>query len=202
MTQAQTNGIDTTKLNRFVAEIERVDEELLSERMSYAARCRPIQERKKDWKQRAADDGIPAKALNTMLRERVHLRAIAKLNSGVEDVDERAFLEEMREKLMPVADLPLFGAAIDEQARKAGVGEKQSAAKPAQEADAGAPKTGRRLRRGKPGESVTEDALPTAPSDGPSDSEADLRPRHLREADEKRAAENAAAIERGIRQLN
>lgn len=107
------NGIDDVKLNRYVGEIEKVDYEILSEKMSYVSRCRPIQERKKDWKERATDDGIPRSALNTILRERALLRSIAKLNSGVEDIDEKAFLAEMREKLKPVADLPLFGAAIE-----------------------------------------------------------------------------------------
>lgn len=108
-----TNGLDEVKLNRYVGEIEKIDDELLSEKMSYVSRCRPYQERKKDWKQRAASDGIPKAALNTMLRERSLLLSIAKLNAKVEDIDERAFIVEMREKLKPVADLPLFGAAID-----------------------------------------------------------------------------------------
>jgi hypothetical protein len=107
------NGIDEVKLNRYVGEIERVDVDLLSEKMSYVSRCRPIQERKKDWKEKAVNDGIPRSALNTMLKERALLRSIAKLNSSVEDIDEKAFLVEMREKLKPVADLPLFGPGAE-----------------------------------------------------------------------------------------
>lgn len=114
-----SNGIDGEKANRFVAEIERCDDELLSERMGYASRCRPIQERKKDWKQRASDDGVPVRALNKILGERKHLRAIAKINAEVDDLDDKATLKELRELLEPVAGLPLFAAALEEAERKA-----------------------------------------------------------------------------------
>jgi hypothetical protein len=149
--------LDQTKLNRYVGEIEKVDEELLSEKMSYVARCKPIQERKKDWKTRARDDGIPAAALNTILKERALLRSIAKLNADVDDVDERAFLIEMREKLKPVADLPLFGAAIQAQEAKV----EAFVAKPDKDKVIGQPR--RRLRRGKADairDDVPEDEAP------------------------------------------
>jgi hypothetical protein len=115
-----SNGIDEVKLNRYVGEIEKIDDELLSEKMSYVSRCKPYKDRKKDWKGKASDDGIPGSALNRILRERSLLRSIAKNNSDVEDIDEKAFMEEMREKLKPVADLPLFGAAIEAAQRFSG----------------------------------------------------------------------------------
>lgn len=111
-----SNGIDEVKLNRYASEIEKAKEELLVEKMAGAARCKPYHQRIKDWKQHASDDGIPRSAFNRVLKERDHLRSIAKLNSDVEDIDEKAFMEEMREKLKPVADLPLFGPGAEKVA--------------------------------------------------------------------------------------
>ncbi len=165
----ETNGIDLKKLNRYVGEIEKIDDELLSEKMSYASRCKPYQERKKDWKQRAADDGIPGTALGTILKERALLRSIAKLNAKVEDIDERALLADMREKIKPVADLPLFSAAIDAQAEKVAKSEGAEAAN--DDALGGLVKDNaarsRRSGRGKAkiNDDIPEEAPPTALGD-------------------------------------
>ena len=113
-----TNGIDAIKANRYVAEIERELDELLSERMSYMSRCKPHHERIAEWKTRAGEDGVPKRALNKILKERALLRSIAKLNSELEE-DDRDLVDDLRAKLNPVADLPIFGAAIEQAEAKA-----------------------------------------------------------------------------------
>lgn len=78
-----SNGIDAVKARRYVKEHERIDAECESIMMAAAAKCRPLREQQKDWRQKAADDGIPKAALKTMLRERMLLGLIAKNNKKV-----------------------------------------------------------------------------------------------------------------------
>jgi hypothetical protein len=59
----------------------------------------------------AKNDGIPPKVMRSVLLERKHLRNAAKVRDKLDDelVDE---LDVLRKSLAPVADLPIFGAAI------------------------------------------------------------------------------------------
>ena len=167
------NGIDATKANRWVHEIEREFDGLLNEKMSHMTRCKPFHERIRAAKDLAAEDGIPKRALNKILKERALLRSIAELNAELED-DDRDLVEDLRAKLKPVADLPLFGAAIEEVEKT-------------------------RKARGAKTSSALDDlaAGPAANDDGK-----DLRPAFLQDKDAVAAEANAAALNAGIKKLN
>jgi hypothetical protein len=187
MSEDTGNKIDEEKAQRFVDEIERCFVELLSERGTYMARCKPIHERIGDWKDRAKDDGIPKKALNTILKERDLIRKIEALNEDLED-DDADQVEMLRNALGPYGDLPLGRAAVDAEERVAST-KPTKAAKP--------PNAGKKGTAKKDAlNSLVDDKLP-AEEDG-----ADVRPEFLRRQEEERIAANAQAIKDGITKLN
>lgn len=65
----------------------------------------------------AKEDGIPVKVLRAALLERKHLKNAAKVRDKLDEelADE---LEQLRDLLKPVADLPIFGAAIADAEKK------------------------------------------------------------------------------------
>ena len=185
--EVASNGIDATKANRYVAEIERELAELLDERITYMNRCKPHHENIADWKERASEDGVPKRALNKILKERGYLRSIAKLNAALEDED-RDLVDDLRAKLKPVADLPLFGAAIEHA--EAGSGSKvvpinRRGKKAAESTEASPAPSG-----SDPLGSLVNDEIPD-----------DVRPAFLRDKDKAAAEANAAALA-GIKPLN
>jgi hypothetical protein len=186
MSEDAGNKIDEEKAQRFVDEIERCFVELLSERGTYMARCKPIHERIGDWKDRAKDDGIPKKALNTILKERDLIRKIEALNEDLED-DDADQVEMLRNALGPYGDLPLGRAAVDAEERVASA-KPAKAAKPPKAGKKGAPK--------KDALNSLVDDKPPAEEDG-----VDVRPEFLRWQEEDRIAANAKAIQDGIKQL-
>ena len=113
-----TNGIDGAVAKRFIGEIERCHEELLTERGSYMARCKNIRERIKSWKDLAHDAGIARKALNTYLKERELLAKIDALTEDFED-DEIEQVDLLKAALGEFGDTPLGSAAVQKaEARK------------------------------------------------------------------------------------
>lgn len=179
MTEANT--IDPTTAKRFVGEIEKCFEELASLQGSYMNACAGVRTRIKDWKDAANEAGLPRKALNIELKRRELQR---KLEAVTDDIDEDVvdLADQIREALGGMADLPLGQAAVD----AADKGKKP--AKP---------------RKGKKADSETaasgSDALNSLINDDVP--EGDVRPRHLREAEEARVAENTANLA-GMKTLN
>jgi len=179
------NKIDEEKAQRFVDEIEKCFVDLLSERGTYMARCKPIHERIRDWKDRAKDDGIPKKALNTILKERDLIRKIEALNEELEP-DEADEVEMLRDALGPYGDLPLGRAADDAEDRVASARPAKAPKPPKAPGKKGAPKA---------------DALNSLVDDAPPPDADDIRPAFLKQQEEDRIAANAKAIQDGIKQL-
>jgi hypothetical protein len=125
-TATTANEIDEKKAQRYVGEIERCLDELLSMRGSYMAECKEVRERISDWKSKADDDGVPRAALNAALKERELVKKLAAVTADMQD-DAKALVQQLRRKLKPVAELPLFGAAIAQAERKAAEGAKGKA---------------------------------------------------------------------------
>ena len=186
MAKPETNTVNHDKARHWFKALRGKYDELASETGSHMARCKKIRGDIKDMKERAASDGVPKKQLGDQMKI-FELRVRERKVVADYDADDRVLFEELSAALADVAELPLFGKAIEVAAGKASVAEAVSA--PAN--DDGGDKPKRRLRRGR--------AEADAPGGG---DERDLRPRHLREADEARATENAAEVERGVKPLN
>lgn len=111
MPAAKTNGFPNAQ--RWVDEIDRHEAEIDALRMEHAARVATVRKLQRGVKDAAKEDGISTKVFNAILLERKHLKNAAKVRDKLEDDDLAAEAEMVRERLSPVADLPLFGAAID-----------------------------------------------------------------------------------------
>lgn len=109
MTEANT--IDATTAKRFVGEIEKCFDELLSERGEYMNSCRMIRERIKGWKEQAGEAGIPRKALNIELKRRELERKIEGLTADAEEEDVD-LADMLRAALGGFGDTPLGAAAV------------------------------------------------------------------------------------------
>ena len=112
MTEAGSNAIDPTTAQRFVGELDRCDEELLTLRGEYMQRCKNVRERKADWMEQAEAAGIPRSGLKVELKRRDLARKIKTLEADAgEEVVETA--DMIREALGSFADMPLGAAAVD-----------------------------------------------------------------------------------------
>ena len=111
MTEAGSNAIDPTMAQRFVGELDRCDEELLTLRGEYMQRCKTVRERKADWMEQAEAAGIPRSGLKVELKRRDLARKIKTLEADAgEEVVETA--DMIRDALGDFAALPLGGAAV------------------------------------------------------------------------------------------
>lgn len=121
MSEHQTNAIDPTTAQRFVGELDRCDEELLTLRGEYMQRCKTVRERKADWMEQAADAGLPRAGLKHYLKERKLLAAVSFHRQEAEpEVIETA--DMIREALGDFSELPLGGAAVEAVERMADAG--------------------------------------------------------------------------------
>ena len=112
MTEAGSNAIDPTMAQRFVGELDRCDEELLTLRGEYMQRCKTVRERKADWMEQAEAAGIPRSGLKVELKRRDLARKIKTLEADAgEEVVETA--DMIREALGSFADMPLGAAALE-----------------------------------------------------------------------------------------
>ena len=112
MTEAGSNAIDPTTAQRFVGELDRCDEELLTLRGEYMQRCKTVRERKADWMEQAEAAGIPRSGLKVELKRRDLARKIKTLEADAgEEVVETA--DMIREALGSFADMPLGAAALE-----------------------------------------------------------------------------------------
>ena len=139
MSEAGTNAIDPTTAQRFVGELDRCDEELLTLRGQYMQRCKTVRERKADWMEQAEAAGIPRSGLKVELKRRALALKLKTLESDAgEEVVETA--DMIREALGSFADMPL-GAAAVEAAGDRGSAPKAKRVRPSKKA-AGAPLAG------------------------------------------------------------
>ena len=140
-----TNAIDPTTAQRFVGEMDRCDEELLTLRGEYMQRCKAVRERKADWVEQAEAAGLPRSGLKVELKRRDLARKIKTLETDAgEEVVETA--DMIREALGDFAALPLGGAAVEAASGKAaptkGKGGKGGKAPLVGQDKGGKPKTG------------------------------------------------------------
>lgn len=120
-----TNGFENAQ--RWIDECEKHALSCQQIMMEAAAKCAPFKAMLKEAKAAAKESGISTTVLNAALLERKHLRNAAKVQEKIEDDDLRAELDEFRRKIAPVADLPLFGAALDAAEGKVKAGRKTPA---------------------------------------------------------------------------
>ena len=162
MPEAGSNGYPNAQ--RWVTEYERHEAEKQALAIEFAQKvANGPGKHMKETIARAKEDGIPVKVIRAALLERKHLRNAAKVRDKLEE-ETQDELDVLRKSLAPVADLPIFGAAIEK-------------------AEAAA--TERKAARNK-ARSAAVDSL--------TDDDADLRPRHLRNGDDDPAAAIAAGI--------
>lgn len=162
-----TSAINSTDAKRWVGEIEKLDEEILSIKMRNAAEQKAVKERKKSCFERAEAAGLPMEALKLELfrRDQDRKRKERESDAG----EDRVELADMiRTALGDFANLPLGGAAVI-----------AAAAAPK-------PKRGRPKKRGVElaGE---DDGQP--PMTGADDDEHDLRSDRQKEREALRKAE-------------
>jgi hypothetical protein len=113
-----TNGLDQDLAISFVERIESLNRDLESERGTYMARCRPIQDAKKQVYDEGKDAGIRKAAMKVLVEKRKKLREIVKAESELED-DDRENYGLLDDAIPGLDDLPLGIAALDND-RKAG----------------------------------------------------------------------------------
>jgi hypothetical protein len=105
------NGIDKKKAERFAKELNRADEELLSEKGAYMARIKVLKERKNSIYELAKDAGIPTKPFK-MYRKAQGLEGKAKACYDRLEDDDTISFEQLSEVLGALATLPLGEFAL------------------------------------------------------------------------------------------
>lgn len=88
------NKIDQKKLKSFIREIERCDEEVLSEFGYYRNKVGAVKERRKGWIEQAVEGGMPKRELMALLKTR-KLKAKVDTIFGELDEDQQAIFEQM-----------------------------------------------------------------------------------------------------------
>lgn len=188
------NQIDPVVAKRWVGEIERKFDDLASERGSYMAACKEIRTQIGDLKDAAENAGLPKRALNQILKERVLERKLEALRD-IEDEDAADLAEQLRTALGDFGDLPLGAAAVEKAEAKT--------------AKAGKGAKGGRKKKATTDDMTAEDAIAAAHKSDPLSTlinddvpgEKDLRPPFLRDKDQAAAEANAAALA-GMKTLN
>jgi hypothetical protein len=113
MATAGSNGFDPTIVQRFVKEIEKHKETLLSYQGSYMKQCRDVRDMIKKAKELAKGEGIPTKQLNALLKERDLQRKLEGIREDFEDQEDLDTYDQLKEALGDFGELPLGAAALD-----------------------------------------------------------------------------------------
>ena len=171
-----TDGGNTQDAQRWVDECEKHEKTCQDIMIGAAAKCAPYKVMIRECKSAFKETGGSVRALTAVLLVRKHLRNAAAVRDKLDDEDLQNELDMLRSKLAPVADMPLFGAAIAEAETRV----KKKA-----------------KSREKAVDSLTGGDL----VDG-DDNDDDLRPPHLREKASGISDEDAARIMTGITPLN
>jgi hypothetical protein len=108
---AKQNEPSADHVQEAVAAIEKLDADLLVEKMAYMTRCKKIRQIKADQYDHASDQGISKKLLKKKIKERDLERKIDGITKDLED-DERSEYQMLSEKLGEFADTPLGAAAL------------------------------------------------------------------------------------------
>jgi hypothetical protein len=108
---ATANEPSGEHVKQAVDAIEKLDSDLLSEKMAYMNRCKQIRKIKADRYDHASDQGISKKLLKKKIKERSLTRKISDLTKDLEQ-DEVSEYEMLSEKLGEFGDTPLGAAAL------------------------------------------------------------------------------------------
>lgn len=109
----KTNSYDSQAVREYVSRIERLLEDIASERGSFMARCRTIRDDIKTVIQEAKDQhGVPKKELKAVVRTRELEAKADAIRDELEQESQETF-DMIREALGDLADLPLGNAALD-----------------------------------------------------------------------------------------
>ncbi|MCA1452873.1 hypothetical protein I6F35_06510 [Bradyrhizobium sp. BRP22] len=108
---ATSNEPSAEHVQEAVDAIEKLDADLLTEKMAYMKRCKDIRKIKADEYDNASNRGISKKLLKKKIKERGLHRKIDSITKDLED-DERSEYQMLSEKLGEFADTPLGAAAL------------------------------------------------------------------------------------------
>jgi hypothetical protein len=108
---ATENEPSSEHVQEAVAAIEKLDADLLAEKMAYMTRCKNIRKIKADEFDSASNRGISKKLLKKVIKERDLERKIDGLTDDLED-DERSEYQMLTDKLGEFANTPLGAAAM------------------------------------------------------------------------------------------
>lgn len=137
-----SNVINSTDAKRWVGEVERIDKEILSIKMTNAAQVKAAKERRSECLDRADAAGVPKDALELELKRRALDRERKNLELGA-GFDQVELADMIREVLGDFAALPLGQAAVKAASPEKKKGRSKKAAVALVGEDKGAkPKTG------------------------------------------------------------
>lgn len=106
------NAIDAKVANRYVKKIERLKEDLASERGTYMAACKTIRASINNVLEEADANGLPRRELKAAIKAReLEARADA-IRSDLEEQDSIDLYDQIRTALGDYADTPLGAAAL------------------------------------------------------------------------------------------
>jgi hypothetical protein len=108
---ATANEPSAENVQAVVDAIEKLDADLMAEKMAYMTRCKNIRKIKAERYDHASDQGISKKLLKKKIKERGYERKIDAITADLED-DERSEYQMLSEKLGEFADTPLGAAAL------------------------------------------------------------------------------------------
>ena len=109
--ETKINQPDPESTKRYIFEIERKNERMLSMRGKYMSECKVVQNEKKAIYRAAKIDGHNVKALKAEVEDRILQAKRKELVNGL-DLDEQAHLAMIRRHLGVLADTPLGVAAL------------------------------------------------------------------------------------------
>jgi hypothetical protein len=193
------NVINETDARRWVSEIERFDEEILSIKMENASRQKAMKERKAEAFERADAAGVPSAALKLELfrRDLERKRKAKEADAGVDKVE---LADMIRAALGDFAGLPLGGAAVA-AAKDFVDGVNASGLTVTMTADGKSVTVGGKRGRPKKGAAPLVGNDTGAPPMTGADDEADLRSTRQREQEAARVSENQERL-KGIKPLD
>lgn len=112
VTKDGSNGFDPEQLERYLDEIDKADDQLLSLKSEHMQKCKGPRGRIRETMKSAKEAGLNMSALRTIVAEHRSKRKIEEKIAALE-ADDQADYEAMREALGGLADMPLGEAALN-----------------------------------------------------------------------------------------
>ena len=111
MPEPGSNGFDGDTLAKYLGEIDKADDELLSLKIEHMLACKPLRAKIKGVMKQARGDGLNMAAFRTVVADH---RSKRKINERIAELeqDDRADFEEMQRALGDYGSTPLGEAAL------------------------------------------------------------------------------------------